>query len=1085
MNQLIKNITVLSIFSFTLLSYASEGSVKKDTCKFYDNLYTQTQRDNALAKYGRTTLYAFKANGREINYTVKDIIDNYYQTNQFISQKHAKDLSEKLVSKALISASEYQKSLYSISNITFDESNLADLRKCTNKSKQLRDLDLELESTSIQDNKIRSAYYVDLLINSLKIYYIFNVQNEILDSRNSLVGIVHRSMRKTGNITGNAKVKLKNKIQEDYSPIIKQMEQQLTELFQASPALFELENDFQITNWFKVKISTSKIYQKIISTLDEKFLAEVLESMAITNSIYDLIPLFEKGKYKKYLDDFIKAKLADPLLASMIDIKIKQVIEDIRIGSKNICESNGKQLHHSKSLISKTLEDTIHYDNFKLEMVKNQVGYCSLMESQPLEDIGNMNWRTVTGLSLFAAGGALQFFFGIGSIPMYFGATLVVADNTHNYYKAINTEKRERALSYSGWQSYKSTMDVYSKKLNIAAELGADVALTAISFGLGPLIKQMSKFKDVDSANTMGYRLRRGPHNKNLIKNADSRQYKTNMWERYKIQREAYHLSANKYKLKARLSQVMNINRNKLPSYHSYGDSGNELLGILNTITDIEKLPTDDGAKAISMINKWLEKYKGHRVDMGEAIDRGMAAKTRVKELKELKKKFKYEDFTEGKSHTVQLTKMENNKLVQTEKTFYEYNDILALLREEKSLAKHTFARNAWEELTLNSNLYKLMDEQALGYRQFEFIRDYLQKTDAIKNMDQLKALKKEGGTLSELETSQLAQIKMYEDTLDVLTKDHLRPRRDALNRLYRKEIRAEYRDFIRGLKSKKELLKKLNFKLPSKVIVDVNEAGFVSNYLRTIITTSVTLGSSAYVYRYSQSGGSFSEVIAKAGIQKNNFLRLINKGFTLDEEECARKGRYSQFRLCFAKNFETSIGVEYARAKVRSDDYSIATDTKILKKLSTYAFNMILLRKKTRGPEIFDLAVDILDASYDDVLVHEIKKKVEESNPNFPNLGDHIAQILTASSTEQISQLIEQFDTTYAGQFNKLIKTLIDSKEKMIKALKNTGRMSLDVENEITRSYDYEENQEAIIDKDIYEVSLEALETVGAQAFD
>ncbi|MDD0852473.1 hypothetical protein HBN50_05155 [Halobacteriovorax sp. GB3] len=1059
-------------FSALLLFSLSQTAVLATPafCKFYENLEISAQRESVREKYGEVILHKLESKGIAHQFRVNDLLDNYYQAFKYKKIENSKHFSSDLTIKALEKASSAQEAYYGVSNLDLDESIVKDVYQCIQSNNKLKELSLVLPTDITEDKEISDAFISNLFFNALRVKYFLDLRNKLeLQKKKRLSDLLVRSSGR-GYYQINKKAERREDIEKEFDPKIAVINDTLIPIFQSSPLLFEYENDFDIADWVNIKIVASELTKRLLDGLSTKFLSEAMNSLENSGSIVDLSSVILSPSYQVVLDNHVLGLINSKKFKSEIKDYLSDYLNGIREGMLELCESNGENLHHNDSLVKAIFDDNIYDKNFDLQMAKDQGAYCHLVENYPREEIGSFSWKTGVGLSMMALGGISQLFVGVGNIVgtglIATGGAILTGESIHNAYLASKSEKISEVLNIGGWEDYKSVIEMKNIKTDLLSDSGTDAVLTVATAGIGKLIKHSAKSRvytaEESAMNTKFSRVKRGETNQELIIRQDGEAYLTGLWNRHEYYEKSYELRVDKFKTKRKTAYLMDKNRSKLPAFHVYGESGEETLGILSHVSNKELLDSEDGAEALKKVQKWMDDYSSYRDEISVTVDKGMQSFDRIKELEKALEEFNYESFENGKAQIVNLTKFKDGKRLDIKEKyeFQSLNELKEELRKEKTVSTHSFARNGFEELSTKSRLYDVMDMQAVDYRRLEFLRDELKKA----------------GSRSELSK---AQNDILVKTESLLADSKLRPRRDALDRLEKKEFKAELRDFIRGLRSKEKLLSKMQFKLTGVAKEQFENTGFVGKHFKTLLIANLGLVSTNVTYRYLESGGSLAELAAKSNINLNKVVRFINQGYTLGEEKCAASGRSFSFMLCFNELAKEEVGIELARAKVKDHSYQFRNDPKVIKKVTEYAHRMISLKKKVRGAELFNLTNSILSLHYAHNAVHEFSALVGELNPKHPEIASDIAYVLTGKDQTEVEMRLHLIDNKYRGKYIDIIKEFVSRKKEIVSAITESGRLPHDLENKI-RGLDYDEAEYSIIDDEFNLFNQEILKEVG-----
>jgi hypothetical protein len=1046
-----------------------------DSCELMENIELENKRKYLSDKHGNYRIYESAVDSKLKTYYVKDLIQNHFEAFSFRKKKNAINLQKKLAYNAINEILEKQKSFMGIVKISDLKDNMEELKTCL----QSDDHFSKLAPNAVIENNIESkglyeAFIINNLINAFKARILFVFINELEEEKQKEL----KRLRVEHKI--NARGRLPLKINNQILSIKKKYDERkeiaflpLGTMMQASPLLFQFDNSFSVTDWVDTTIIESDFMKSLLMGFSDELMNQLKENFKKYPNILSFENIVLAPRNQFYLDEFVRTKIQNKEIKELIQSGLENYINTINDGAEKICKDKGKELHHNEDLVKFVLDNNVLRDNYKNIMVRDHAGYCHLRETQPKQDLKKFTWKTGVGFTLVGVGAGLQVFLGLGTgaglIAMGAGGALLTGETAYNSYISYEQKVRGQAVHFGGWSDYRNVIGLVNQTNDLYTDLGTDAVLTVIGASGGKILTKFQKankmaeddiINDLEKMNPNVSKYQRGNINQTLIKIGGDKSnslYKKLIWKRHKLMWKEYVKSPSRYKILSKREWYRVRNGNDIPAFHIYGESGEETLGILEIAKDVKRLKTDEGQEVLEKINKWFSDYESYQSEINQAVDAGFQSSKQVPELQMALKKYKAEDFFGGNQITIKLTNVVDGKTTENvNKTFQSLYGLEKYTKEQIGISQSSFARNSLEELTNQSDLYKIMDTQAIDYRRLEFLRDSLKRVDG-RSAEQEKLLKK---------------------SLALLENKTLSPRPDAFRRLQIKELKAERTDFLRSMKKKEKLLSKMDIKLTDVAANKVKETGAVGNYFKTVIYVGMTGVGTGAVGRYFQTGGSLDEVSSSIDLAWNKFSRNINNGFTTDEKNCAEQGRSFSFMLCFTNLTKKELGVQRARAIVKDDKYSYRTDPEVIKILYDFTYRMLKLRKKLRSAELFVLSSGVLNHSYEIHTKREIVELIEKISNNKEDIGAYVAQILNAETKEEAYQLLSLYEKELGSDFNEALKLIIKNQESVKNSIKESARLPQNIE-QLIRGLSFEESEYNINDEDFFELTKDMIDQV------
>jgi hypothetical protein len=1046
-----------------------------ESCELMQNIELENKRAFLSKKHGDYRIYESAIDNNLKTYYVRDLVQNHFEAFSFRKKKNATNLQNKLAFNAINEILEKQKSFMGIVKMTDLEDDMNELKSCLLASGHLKSLAPNaIIENNIESEELYEGFMINNLINAFKARILFKTVEELESTKNKKLQEV-RLKNKTntrGRISKKAS-NLINEIKKEYDQRIDMAFLPIGTMMQSSPLLFELDNSFSMTDWVDTTIVESDFMKRLLSGFSKELMNQLESNFKKYPNILSFENIVLAPRNQFYFDEFVKSKLNNRSIKKLVISGLQNYMNTVNSGAEKICNDQGKDLHHNEDLVKFVLDNNVLRDNFKNVMVRDHTGYCHLKETQPKEDLKQFTWKTGVGFTLVGVGAGLQVFLGLGTGPgliaMGAGGALLTGETAYNSYISYEQKVRGQAVHFGGWSDYRNVIGLINQTNDLYTDLGTDVVLTAVGVGGGKVLTKFQKanrvaedeiVKDLEKMNLDINKYQRGNINQTLIQLGGDKSnalYKKLIWNRHSLMWKEYIKSPSRYKLLSKREWYRVRNGNDIPAYHIYGDSGEETLGILEIAKDAKKIKTEDGEKVLEKINKWFSDYETYHAEIDQVVDAGFQANKQIPDLKAALSKYKAQDFFGGKEVTIQLTKVVDGKTItNVEQKFQSMYDLEKYTKDQIKISKSSFARNSLEELTSQSDLYKIMDNQAIDYRRLEFLRDSLKRIDN-RSAQQEKLLKK---------------------SLTLLDNKTLTPRPDAFRRLQVKELKAERSDFLRSMKKKEKLLSKMDIKLTDVAANKVKETGVVGNYFKTVIYVGMTGVGTGAVGRYFQTGGSLDEVSSSMDLAWNKFSRKVNNGFTTDEKDCAEQGRSFSFMLCFTNLAKKELGVQRARAIVKGDEYSYRTDPEVIEKLYNFSYRMLKLRKKLRSAELFVLSSGILNHSYEIHTKREIIELIEKISKNKEDIGAYVAQILNTESKNEAYKLLNLYEKELGSDFNEALKLIIENEDSVKNSIKESARLPQNIE-QLIRGLSFDESEYNINDEDFFDLTKDMIDQV------
>lgn len=1038
----------------------------KTSCALVNNLEDKKRREKLLSQYDNHQIYSTGSK----KYTVHSLMENFFESLPFRAKDNAKAFHDKLAKNAIKKILTNQQSYMGIVEIPNLKDQMSELNNCLEEESAFKNLQQLAKVNNKLDKKAQDLYKVFIvnnLINSFKANILYTFSDEIKEKKQIHEDNVRKKRNRVyyrGNRDFHKKIK-----DEKLDKINSQLNESKTPIgvmLQQSPLLFTYENDMSADDWVNIQIEKSDIQEFMLKDFDPKLMKQMTKAFRKSNNIMSFQKVLLAKENQKYLDRYAEELINNEQLQGMVLEKLEEFINTVNNGATKICENDKFTLHHNEDLVKYTLDQNAKLDNYANTMTRDHVGYCELLRTNPKEDLSSFTWRTGVGMTLLGIGAGAQVFLGLGNLVgiglMGAGGAILTGETAYNSYISYEQEVRGQAIHFGGWSDYREVSNMMGQTGDFLTDIGTDAVLTVVGAGSGKILKGLEFLKFASKEDLLGTadgivqarKFRRGGLNQALLEDGSEQaiaQYKRLIWKRHKSMWATYKASAQRYKILSKREWYRIRNRNDIPAYHIYGQSGNETYGILDIASNAKRLDSDEGADALLQIEKWMTDYKSYKTEIDTAIDKGFLASKQ--KSSDVLKRYKPEDFFGGQSQTVKVLDVVDGKYVKVDRTFESYYEMNKFMKEQGSLSVSTFARNSLEELTDNSDLYRIMDTQAIDYRRLEFLRDKLKSVDSPTEK----------------------QKELLDTAVSLLADSKLTPRPDALLRLQKLELRAERVDFIRSMKKKEKLLSGLKFPLSDKASAIAKETGFVGRNFKSFLIVGVSTLSTGGVTTYFKTGGSYDEISSTTDLALDDMSRSLNNGYTTDERECAEQLRNFSFGICFANLAKKELSVHRARAIVTEEDYVYANDKTAVRAIYDLAYRILKLRKKLRGAELYMLASSILNTSYETHAKRDVIELIKSvSNDNV--VTAKAAHILGAETKEESIELLEKYTGDLGDDFSKALLYIIKNKSKVVDSVKSSGRLPRKLELLIQSIEDDSVNYD-IIDEDFFDFTMGVLE--------
>lgn len=1044
-----------------------------NTCQLNKNLELKNKRNLLKQKYGNYNIFVSELIGGHRTFKINDLVDNHFETYAYRSDINSKNFQAKMMKVAIEGIIKNQSHYYGILKLEDINDSQKELLACLKEDPILEDLQYSFLNIKNHDSQeLYKNFLIDNLIYSFKAKFLWNQVEKIKKEMDVEIGkiLINSIPMKHGNYSYRDLNRIE-KIKERYQIIIDEKMAPIGQMISEAPMLFDFRNDFSLTNWVNIKIEPSQIMLELTHGFSSELISELEKAYNKNKTILAFKDILLSDEYNAFLNSYAQTKIKDQNLKQLFKEKLTDYIIKSNTGGLNICENKGQNLHHSDDIVSLTLHKNAGLSNYHNIMSRDTVGFCYLKENFPDKKIDTFTWKTGVGFLSIGIGTALQIFVGPGTATgialIGAGGAIITGETYFNSKISYKKEMEARTLNYAGWKGFREVIELAEQTQDLKNNVGTDLALSVIGAGSGKLVQYAGKVKGVKeedlikSLEKSGVKVsdyQRGSINQSLIESGSEQAistYKKLIWQRHKMMWKEFKTSDQRFKILNKREFYRVRNRNKIPAHYLYGKSGEETYGILDIIKDAKRLDTDEGQEALSAVEKWIKNYETYKSEIDKAVDLGFQAKKQLSQLEKIKNKYSPKDFFGGQTKTIKITKIVDGRIIDNaQESFETYYDLQEYIRKQNKLSKTTFARNSLEELMRESDVYKIMDEQAIDYRKLEFLRDHLRSVSSPneKQKDLLQTASK------------------------LLEKEELLPRPDALIRLQKKELWAERADFIRGMKSKEKLLEKMHFKLSDSASNSIKQTGPVGQYFKTVMLITFTGATGTAVKKYTDTGGTIDEIGSKIKLASNEVIKSFNGGYTGEERDCAEEARSFSFMICFNKLVKTELGVERARAIIKDDTYSFHNDSEAVKKVLNLTYRILKLRKKLRGAELFVLGNSILEMSYSTHAKQEIIDLISKTAVNKPELATKMGQIIFAKSKDEADEYLHRYENELGTDFTLAARYIISNPKELAKAIKDSARLPQELEL-IIRGLDLEEADQNIINDNIFNITVEMLE--------
>ena len=1095
--------TFLLLFSLLMMQSPAMSFEIINGCNLINNLEEEKMRDFLVEKYSKLPLHtSIDKDYKEKFYTTNHLIENFYETLPFRSEVNSQKFVKKMTATALKKILTNQQYYLDILTLNDIGSSKNEMLECLKNDKNYSELaNLSLLPTVEDDPKLYEAFIMNQFIFALQVQVIFDqitdakklFQQQVLKIKKSFSKLRRGIYRKQE----VEEIRLK-KIQ--FADKVVQIESQLNDLVKKSPLLFKYTSNISLAEKNSTQLKRSQLQKKLISGMDPQLMKQMKDNYLQIQNVSAFTNVIFNPANKKSIDTIALSKVYDVRLKEFVRQQLSAYINDVNKGAKKLCQNGGRGLHHDDGLVNDTLNENANRKEYSLYMTQDFAGYCFLKKKYPPQEESETTVLSGLGYSLLAIGGATQVFIGVGnvvgSILMGTGTALLTAENAIDSYASTVEEKKLLALQLGGWSHFRENLKTLQKTNDLMFQTGQDIALSAGVFSLSKYFSRSKfSFKETESEkllknweenfslNTLNLSkehrktfqenkeffreiiasegFKRGQINRALLQNGSVEAkalYKALIWQRTISMWKKYADSPNRYKLDNRIEWFRTYNRNPMPAYYMYGQSGDKIYQVLDILSDSARLGTKDGHEAQRIVKDLFARVSSHPKLIDETSDEAFLAFKRVPELKEATKKFGPSDFVDGQKQAVWLTEEVHGKYIKVQREFVGYYELVTALRKEELHSIYNLARNAIEEILKKSKLYNIMHTQAEDYLSLKFL---------IKTLEKIPA-KSRGKIQKEFLKSAQSHYKTAERTT----------RPSALEHIKLKILISEIRDTFRGLKNKEKLLARLDIKLSKKAAEKAEESGGVAKYFKTIVIIGSTGLTTEYGRRWLQSGGSLDEINSRRELLWNDFTRNFNNGFTSAEKSCAQEPRKFSFDLCFAALVRTELGVVRARAIVTEDYYTYQGDSEVKIKIYELAYNMLMLRKKYRAAESYYLGMKLLNEVYLTHSIREIVDVIDKLDINKQDIGARVAQILTANTKEKAAALLIKFNNEFDGRFSDSVKYFLDHKEDILTTMKESGRLPQDLEL-MLRGLDFETADHDINGDNFFRFTLESLNKI------
>lgn len=1042
-----KNLLLIILLSIVAIKVSAYDA--PPYCGYYDSIDDPYTRGELRESSSDEQLYnSCLENDTEggVVVNVADVLDNYYDIRSYELNKNKKILKQKLIAT---SANAIMKSAYSYQNAfdtRFDTDEREDLNSCLAKiSPKLKNKTDQTEkefSEKITDKKqYRNNFLKHHLLKALYAKRQF-VEIEKLKSgvQEETKQRSETAIKKCGYARSCSRKKqtIRRQVKKEYNEKLAEPINRLQQMVGGNPLLFELHNDFKITDWFNSELTESKPMKALLKNIPKDIISK-LNSLPADASDSDWMNFYleNSDELEKYSNKIIKDKNVNKAFKDAS----KNHIDQLQESATNVCESDGENLQHFPLLVDSLLEKTENSDKPEIEIMKIQSAHCALIREDPDKEVDSFTMYSAIGLGSIVLGIGCQAFpiigNGVGATLIFSGAAVMAGQSTANYLEQSSLNETSFGMHAAGWEQYAEVMKANDKTNDFIADIAMDIGF---SFG-GIAISKIKEVRHLSSANK---RLVNINSFEEIAKKGDDpvAAYKELIWDRHNQMVPTASDISKTAKIDKAKSKLMGMNSNpNVPAYYKYGTPDRDEYGMITQIVS-GKSGSDEVVQAFDDLDDVIKSYKSYATRVDDTVDEGFSNIAQYDELRRHKGSIKFEDFADGKTVDLELTRIVNGKAEPFTRKFTSLNDFNEALARTKKAAKDIFSQGSVDDVHRKSEIFRQLDLQAENKRVLELTRDRLRGTSHMAD---------ESGKRAEA-------LKKVEEALADAS---LAPRLDATRRLNMLELKAEVTEIPKFKWVQKILRRNSKYDVTKLANESVNNTGRVGLYIKASATASIT-APALYKLTYMLNQTEYGKLSAGNANKLNVATRSLFEG-TVDEYKCAESARTFSFKLCFYDLLATYIRPEILKARGEADQEleledifstdktitkSLAEDPQVREKVREYTTFMLRMRQKMRGGEVVTLADQSLAQQSQEIATEDLLRLVEEVYPDDEEALKLTYAILNEENDTKRNDMILDLSEKYDEKFAQIIGGT--TKKTIGAQVIADGRLPLNVESEL-----------------------------------
>jgi len=769
------------------------------------------------------------------------------------------------------------------------------------------------------------------------------------------------------NFLGRSKVD--KSVKEDYE---KEREAALKEIYDSiralsvnSPLLFSTKNKFKILDWYNAKITPSSLSKEITGNIPEALQTKMLKSFegkSVPQAIESFQSLVkgdlqaEVAKYKESQLAMNKKKIKEELKKSAQEFS-KEVFESVGAN----CKDDGSYIHLNEQIVAAAADEIYARDDLtdeqkKQELMSLQSWQCKAWRDHPPEDIGKLTITRIGGFASLGLGAAMMLTgvgAGVGAGLMSLGGLAFTGNAVWDYFKYQPEMIQQKTSYHLGWRDSQAIEEARDQNKSLQTQIAADAALisTGAIFRFAKVPAWLNSRKV-----TKNIELR---ETDDPI--ADIKNYTNLVMDRHDVVLK----NGDKVRVVGDDDTLHTLN-NVLRSLSKYDDVPQEIAKynknfkpMLDQLTDVTKKASERDL-AFNDLAETIMKYKNYPNKVEDAIRRGRNAKLMMDVDKKYLKVIKRSHFKKNAplpqveegleikrigngnvlSFKYQVAKKGSDKLETVEETFENYNDFIRFTKNNNMTYKKAYAFDLKDEALRNSDVLRVLDEQARLYSELKIVRSKLVKVG--KNYDP------KSGLYENLSFRQNTALRLIDRTLE--SRKDLYPRADAVKALAKKEMVSESKSILLG---KKLYLKGSKYNDESLEMVKEGVSR-IKKYAPLGAATIGTGGVSMIVNSTTDRVGAgealqgLKENLRYATRRYNHFWEpAAPVGFTTKERTCAEAARgWSVENDCLMGLINSQVLAKAGIRERRDPEYNMLEDDQLMSDVRQYIRDQYRLRK-------------------------------------------------------------------------------------------------------------------------------------------